>query len=191
MPFIDCSGTPTLQEVIQSTIACLIQGGFRVAYWAKYSDVDWDNVTHTTGEITAYTMNSGGRFYKVESNKKDATFNSEYTEDSQFYTDQINMIFDSLANKAAIQSALQVGCIVLHVFDNNCNEHVFGVEYNADLDAFEQPIKTLRVARHRIDGGQLGQSSIARNELDLIGESCGGPVSASVTEASIPITPAA
>lgn len=186
-PIIDCDTEAQLQAVIQETIACLIRGGFRVAYWALYGDIDWSSVTHTNGSITAWAMVTDKLFYKVEFNKKDATHFAEYTEDTQVYTEQIQMIFDSLVNKDAIQSALNTGCIVFHLFDNNCKEYVYGVQYNPNTDAFERTEKTLRVGRHRIDGGQLG-SSIARNELDLVGESSFGPIEAAVGEENVPIT---
>ena len=177
MPRFDCEDDTLLQEVIQSTIACLISGGFHTAYWTTYDQIDWANTTITDGVITAYAMNDGGLWYKVESDPKGATFNSEFTEENQFYTDQILMTFESLQNRQAVQSAIQTGCIVIHIFDNNCLEWVFGVSHING--AFQKPVKTLRVARHRMDGGQLA-TSLARNELDLVGESFFGPLSSTV-----------
>ena len=45
MPIFDCTDPGTLNEVLQDAVACLVHGGFRLAFWSTYDQVDWENTT--------------------------------------------------------------------------------------------------------------------------------------------------
>src|SRR5690606_4129045 len=137
MPCFNCDEDAVLLEVLDDAIKCLIFGGFRVAYVTTFDQVDWDNVVLTDGKITAWAMEATGRFYKVQSQPKGSTFNSEFTRDNQFYTDNVLMTFESLQLYREVQSMLTSGCLVIHIFDNNCQEWVYGVHH--DGNAFVKP----------------------------------------------------
>lgn len=182
MPRFNCEEEVLLEEVIQSTIDCLLTGGFRVGYWTTFSQVDWASSTITDGVITAIVMNAGGLWKKLEVDPKTATFNHEYTKEQQFGIDTVLMTFESLANKRAVQSGIQTGCIVFYVQDNNCKQWIIGVDFING--AIVRPVTSLSVGRFRVEGGLLG-STLAHLELDLTGESFFGPIETTVLPAAL------
>lgn len=188
MPTITCS-----LDAITTSADCKLRGGIRTLYWAQYTDIDWSTMAGdplqfdtANQEILGYTMLAAAVFTKVEFDRKNAFYDVTFTEDADVYAQIITMFFDGKdrARRNSLQAATLCCNIIAHVFDNNGNERIFGVDWNGD--SFDKQLTSLKVGRHLDSSGQLGQST-ARDELDLTGESFFAPLYGSVTEASIPV----
>lgn len=189
MPDIVCS-----LDAIATSDDCKLRGGIRTLYWCQYTDIDWSTMAGdplqfdpTNQEVLGYTMLGGATFTKVEFDRKNAFYDVTFTEDSDVYAQLITMFFDgkNRDRRNSLQSATLCCNIVAHVFDNTGSERIFGVDWNGT--GFDKQLTSLKVGRHLDSSGQLGQS-IARDELDLAGESFYPPLFGAVTESSIPVT---
>lgn len=185
MPSIlECSST--LSEVLLNNADCKENGGVQRAAWALWGDIDWDATTWDSADgITSYTMADGGTFKKLEGNLKDGTYNSEYSQDTQLFTDTFQTTFKGGYAYESLKSTINTGCIVLHIFDRNCQEYVFGVDrYDDD---FKKVIEAL-APRLRLEGGSMADTTDKMVELDLVGESASGGLPANVGWDSMPFS---
>ena len=171
---------------------CNLRSGMKVAYWAKYSEIDWTaqllalNFSSANQEILNWVMLSSAVFKKLEFNRKTSTYSATYTSDAGTYATLATFVFDGKSRAARNAFAKAVACckIILHIFDNNCTERVMGVDY--DGNSFSPQVTALRITRHLDTGGVLG-GDLARDEIDLGGEALYPPLFASVTEAEMPV----
>lgn len=178
---------------ITSSDECNLRGGMKTVYWCQYADIDWatmaaDPLQFSTAnqEILGYTMVGGAVFNKLTFDRKQGTYSFTYTEDAGVYEQVITMIFEGKSRDIRNAFAGAVGCckLICHIFDNNCLERVVGVEW--DGSTFEPQVKTLRMTRHADESGEFG-TSVARDEMDIGGESITPPLFASVGETNIPV----
>lgn len=181
-----------LDEILDSGV-CNERGGIRVAYWTEYNGVDWDTMlgdntkfNATTGIILGYTMLGGAVFNKVDSLRKEARYQAEFTSDTDLYTTAVNFRFRGKSNtrKNSLQNAITCCAIVLHIYSNDGTQRVIGVDWNGAT--FNPYLEPLRISRHLDAGGQLSTSK-AGDELDLSAESYNAPVFADVDEADLPL----
>lgn len=176
-----CVTTCELNDLTSSD-DCNTRGGIRLAFWAKYSDIDWEAMAAaplifnpTTQLILDYTMVGGAVFKKLEFERKAANYNFTYTSDTDLYTQVIATIFEGKdsANRNAIVEAIGCCKLILHIVDNNCQERVVGVEW--DGTSFSPQITPLRITRHLDTSGVLGTDK-GRDEIDFGGESLIAPL---------------
>ena len=187
-----CVITCQVQDITSGT-DCNIRGGLKTVYWALYDDIDWATMAGdplqfdtTDQKILGYTMIGGATFSKLTFERKQGQYEFNFTEDADVYEQAITLIFEGkgFATRNAFASAVNCCKLVAHIFDNNCQERIVGVEW--DGVTFEPQIKTLRITGHLDASGETG-SSKARDELILGGESVSPPLYGEVTEVNIPV----
>lgn len=178
---------------ITSSDDCNLRGGLKTAYWGQYSDVDWEAMAADptafdpdTQCVQSYIMNAGATFKKLTFDRKQGFYDFTYTSDTDLYEQVITMIFEGKSKENRNAFCKAVGCckIILHLFDNNCQERIVGVEW--DGVSFEPQVTSLRIGRHLDSSGQFG-STKARDEIDFTGESICTPLFAEVGQAAIPV----
>lgn len=178
---------------IESSDDCNIRGGLKVAYWAQYNDIDWDAMTTDPAAfdpvnqcILAYTMVDGATWKKLSFDRKLGSYNFTYTEDTDLYEQVITMVFEGKSKENRNAFCKAIGCckLVLHLFDNNCQSRVVGVEW--DGQSFEPQVTTLRFGRHLDSSGEFG-STKARDEIDFTGESICPPMFSELEQSTLPV----
>lgn len=177
---------------ITSAIGCNTRGGIRVVYWINYTEVDWDAMAISPAHFDAanytildYIMIGGATFRKLTFDSKTSFYEFIYTEDTGVYTQLITMIFEGKSAPNTLAFCNAVGCcnVVAHIFDNNCLARVVGPSWTGSV--IGNQTKTLRIGRHGDYSGVFGDS-IARDELDLTGESICPPLFSTIDELAIP-----
>lgn len=180
-------------QAITTATNCNLRGGIRAVYVAQYGDVDWatmlgDNTKWdtATNTIKGYTMVGAATFKKLTFERTSALLDVTYTRDADVFEILLTVIFNGKENarKLALENMLQCCSLVAHVFYNTGVERVLGVEFNGST--FAEQIQPLRVTRYLDSAGQLGQG-VARDEIDLGGQSFYAPLFATVTEANMPV----
>lgn len=185
--------TCALNTIAESS-TCNDRPGVRAAYWANYSDIDWDTMAGdpldfdtTNQEILDYVMLSSAVFYKVNFERKGAFADFTYTRDQDFYNILVTLIMKGkdMDRRNSLTSAIPCCNVVLHLYMNDGTQRVVGVEWTGD--AFQTMLTKLSIVRHLDSTGQVGTSR-SRDEVDLGGESTYAPLFASVAESALPLT---
>lgn len=163
---------------LKTGIGCNIRGGIQCAFYQRYDAIDWDAMALDAGAfdqtnqcINSYIAVADAEPWKcIEFERKTATYASTYTYDARVYETVINMNFRGKGKEIrnAFCQLIQSCRLVIHIFDNNCEERVFGVEWTGT--DFLIDIEPFRVERHLDQGGLLG-STDPSDELDFGGES--------------------
>lgn len=186
MPLLDCT-TPCTIGPITST-GCNDQGGMIYAFWTKRSDIA--TVTIADGIVTAYTMVGDGIFHPIEFQPEGSSYASNYTEEQGFYENIIDFIFTgkSSGTREAITAALRCCDIVVHIYDRNCQQRVYGFEEVDDEDApMRYRLKPIRIGTHNDTSGTFG-GDMAQDQLILSSKSLTSPYFGDVDLADLPTT---
>lgn len=152
-------------EVVDLTTAddCNLKGGIKIAYWAKYSDIDWTataaNATQWDAAnelISGFTMIGGAVWKRIKFNKKGSNYTQSYTKDTSTYETAINLLFLGKGRdfRNAMCKAIRNCKFVVYVFDRNCGERLFGVDW--DGDAFNELIEPMSITQHDDNSGEIG-----------------------------------
>lgn len=181
-----------LPEILELD-TCNDRGGIRQLYWTERKNIDFDAMLADPTKfdpvnelVLGYTMVGGATFNKVEFERKDAYYDFDFTEDTGVWSILMPMMFKGKSSdrRNKLQRAVQCCDIVAHIYDNIGNQRVIGIDYNGEV--FDPIVKRLKVVRAKDASGQLGQS-LARDEMDLGGESFFAPLFADVPVAELPL----
>lgn len=188
-----CTFTCELTELV-SDDSCNVSGGIQEAYWAQYGDIDWVTIA---GDITKFdpvtqrligtpTMLGGAVWKLITPERKTAQYTFTWTEETDVYTQEIQLNFEGTSNAMRLAFVKSVKCcnLVLLIIDNNCQQRLVGVEWNGTK--FLKQTKTLRFGTHVSQSGQKG-SSKPGNNVTLIGESDYDPMFANLNLATLPL----
>ncbi len=188
MALITCA----LDEILNPAI-CNGRGGIARIAWFDVGSVDWDAMAvdplkfdPLNQTILGYTMTAGATMKQITFERKSAYYEFTYTDETGVYTDFLTFNFrgKDAARRNKLMSAIQCCNIGIHIYGNGGEQRVFGIDWNGEdfLGLLEQG----RLLRHLDAGGQLG-TSVARDEIDLGGESLFAPLFANVPFASLPL----
>lgn len=186
MPIIDCTSPATLTGYT-GVDACYQAGGVQALYFTEYDSVNWSSCTISSDVLTAYVMNSGGVFVKVNTDPRNTFYNATYSNEAEVYDILLTGWFktNTTAQRDSLFSMFGK-CLVCHMILNNCSERVIGVDLRGATAAdFEVAPLPLQVLRHLDSSGQVGQSK-ARLEVDWGCEQWNPPIFSTVGESSIP-----
>ena len=140
--YLSACVTSCALNAITTTENCNASGGLKSAYWVKSSDVDLAGMStdplafdQPTEQVLLWTMLGGAVFTKLTFERKQGFYDFTFTEDTDVYEQLITLIFEgkSNANRLAFCAALSCCQIILHTFDNDCNERVIGIEWDGTL----------------------------------------------------------
>jgi len=188
MALISCA----LEEIL-NPLSCNGRGGIAQIAWFDIGAVDWAAMAAAVNQfdvanqtILGYTMIGGATMNKVTFERKSAYYEFVYTDDSGVYSllTTFNFRGKQADRRNKLTSALQCCNVGLHIYGNSGEQRVVGIDWNGEefLNLLEQQ----RILRHLDGGGQLG-TSVARDELDLGGESFYAPLFANVPIANLPL----
>ena len=187
MAQIICEEEGGLGHIKPDPKKCNKKKGYSRFYWTKFGNIDWEATVNDPTLfdpenccISGYVMTGEELWYCVVPQKKTATYSSVWTEDTGYYTNIINAIFEGqdINLRKAICDALECCNIVVHMFTNDvCGELVFGVDWNGT--EIELGGKSLRIIEHGVYGGVQGGDE-SRNELNIGGETECAPLFANV-----------
>ncbi len=166
-PIINCDTPAALEEIIQNVLCD--RGGFFAAFWAKASDIDLENSAfdEATNILSGYAMQGGGTFVRVHMDRETAQYVSTYSEDSGLYDSIITLLLKGKTAEQTrqITNAIATCGLVLHTFNNDCTERVFGIEY--DGLKLNLAVSPLKVNQHIDQGGNLtGEKSSDQVQLN-------------------------
>jgi len=155
MPIINCDSPAELSEIVQNLLCD--RGGFFAAFWAKASDIDTDATSYDEVEnvVSNWAMSGGGLFHRVHMDRETAQYVSTYSEDSGLYDSIITMLLKGKTQEQTkqITAAIATCGLILHVYNNDCTQRVFGLEWDGEKLNFA--VKPLSVQQHVDQGGNL------------------------------------
>lgn len=163
MPIINCDTPADLQEIIQNLLCD--RGGFWAAFWAKAADVNFESSGYDaeTNVLSSWAMNGGGTFKRLYMDRETSQYVSTYNEEQGLYDSVITMNFKGKTKEQtqAISTGVNTCSLVLHVFNNDCTERIFGVEF--DGEGLNVSINPLKIRTHVDQGGNLTGERSADN----------------------------
>ena len=143
---------------------CNLTGGIKVAYWTKDASVDW---AATLADITpqfdtstkifaGFTMEGSDVWNKITFKRKGSSYASNYTSENRTYDTNITNLFEGKGStlRNALEGSLRCCNVIYYVLDNNCDERLFGKEY--DGDSFQDYIEPLKIRSHDDISGEIG-----------------------------------
>jgi len=162
---------------------CNLRGGVQCAFYNKYDNIDWDAMKDDPALfdqanqcILGYALNADAQpFACLEFERKTSTYSATYTKDAGVYESIFTLNFKGKGKELrnALCDAIQCCRLIIHIFDNNCEERVFGVEWTKT--DFVEDIEPFEIIRHLDQGGLLG-STEPGDEIDFGGESLCPPL---------------
>ncbi|MEL6141242.1 MAG: hypothetical protein AAFU67_06460 [Bacteroidota bacterium] len=190
MPVITCA----LDGILNDN-TCNKSKGVKAVYWVERTSINWDGMLADSNcfdqvnqQILAYKMLGGATFSQIEFQRRTAQFDATYTSDTGAYDILLQMIIEgkSCARRNALNAAIKCCDIYLHVYLNNGDERVIGIEW--DGEAFDAPLTLLAITRH-LDSYGVFDGDDPRDELDIGGSQFTTPLCASVSRTALPLPP--
>lgn len=188
-----CTFTCQLSALVTND-DCNLSGGVQEAYWAQFGDIDWTAIAADEDKWDAVneqligtpTMILGATWKPITPERKTAQYTFTWTEDTDVYTQEIQLNFEGTSNALRLAFNKTVKCcnLVLLIVDNNCQQRLVGVEWTGTK--FIKQTKTLRFGTHVDRSGQKG-SSKPGNDVTLIGESDRPVMFANLNLATLPL----
>lgn len=143
---------------------CGLKKGLKVAYYTKYSNVDWaatladatpqfDTATQT---ISGFTMLNSAVWNKIDFKRQGSFYTQSYTEDADVYATQITTNFEgkSVTLRNNLVSVIRACKLVFYVIDSNRKGRLFGVDWDGVV--FSITPDPFRTTQHDDNSGDFG-----------------------------------
>lgn len=143
MPEYTCA----VAETTSSDDCIGVAGTLGVAFVAKVTDIDWDNMTLTGSEVGPPVLAAGGSIEEYAYESEDGTFDSLYTSANGYEEVNVNNLrfLGSSSDNSVALDKLKNCCVVAWVFDAQGKSRLVGKEHVGT--EWVDPIRKMKVVR--------------------------------------------